>query len=178
MPPQYVRETRIIGEWRLPYDSVVRIGLLLVLCHLLLAVACAAACSDPPPTQIPLARLTDEGCTAFPAQPIGRTCLPHLASENVPLAFEVEEKCGTCSSSIETCAVLVSGRDVTLSLDGESCHGKRPCPETCAKRRATCRLPALPAGRYNIRYADAEGRVVHLEVGPGGAHKCALGDSG
>ena len=137
----------------------------------------AVACSDPPPPQIPLARLTDEGCTAYPAQPIDRTCLPHVAAENVPLAFEVEERCGTCSSSIEKCTVEVVGRDVTLSLDGKSCHNRGPCTETCAKRRAVCHLPALPAGRYNIRYADAEGRVEHLEVGPGGESKCVLEQS-
>jgi hypothetical protein len=132
------------------------------------------ACSDPPPPRIPLARLTDEGCTAYPAQPIDRVCLPHLASENVPLALEAEEKCGTCSSSIEKCSVTVEGKDVTLSLDGKSCHDAAPCPEACAKRRAVCRLPALPAGRYNIRRADAEGHVEHLEVGAGGAVQCLL----
>lgn len=137
-------------------------------------VAAVVACSDPPAPQIPLARLTDEGCTAYPAQPIDRTCLPHVASENVALSFEVEEKCGTCSASIERCTVTVSGKDVTLSLDGKSCQNAGPCPETCAKRRAVCRIPALPGGRYNIRYADAEGRVDHLEVGPGGGAKCTL----
>jgi hypothetical protein len=144
----------------------VRIPLLLLLLSI--------ACSDPPPPQIPLARLTDEGCTAYPAQPIDRMCLPHVASENVPLALEVEEKCGTCSSSIEKCSITVEGKDITVSLDGKSCHGQGPCPETCAKRHAICRIPALPAGRYNIRYADAEGRVEHLEVGPGGTAKCGL----
>jgi hypothetical protein len=134
----------------------------------------AVACSDPPPPQIPLARLTDEGCTGYPAQPIDRTCLPHLAAENVPLTFEVEEKCGTCSSSIEKCTVEVAGKDVTLSLDGKSCHVTGPCTETCTKRRAVCRIPELPAGRYNVRYADAEGRVEHVEVGPGGSAKCIL----
>lgn len=131
-------------------------------------------CSDPPPPQIPLARLTDEGCTAYPAQPMDKVCLPHVASENVPLALEAEEKCGTCSATIEKCTVTVEGKDVTLSLDGKTCHNAAPCPETCAKRRAICRLPALPAGRYNIRYADSEGRVEHLEVGPGGTAKCSL----
>lgn len=138
------------------------------------AFAFAFACSDPPPAQIPLARLTDEGCSAYPAQPIDRMCLPHVANENVPLALEVEERCGTCSSSVERCTVTVEGKDVTVSLDGQSCHRTDPCPETCSKRRAVCRVPALPAGRYNIRHADAEGRVEHLEVGPGGATKCTL----
>lgn len=105
-----------------------------------------------------------------------RVCLPHRASENQPLALEAEEKCGTCSSSLEKCTVTVEGKDVTLSLDGKSCHNQS-CGETCAKRRAICRVPALPAGRYNIRYADAEGRVEHLEVGPGGTAKCTLGGS-
>lgn len=145
---------------------------------LLLLLVIPFACSDPPPAQIPLARLTDEGCTAYPAQPIARTCLPRLASENTALALEVEEKCGTCTSSIEKCSVEVSGKDIILSLDGKSCHRSDPCPETCAKHRAVCRLPALPAGRYNIRYADTEGRVDPLEVGPGGSSKCALDGSG
>ena len=143
--------------------------------RLLLLTGLALACSDPPPPQIPLARLTDEGCTAYPAQPMDRVCLPHRAAENVPLALEAEEKCGTCSSSIEKCSVTVEGKDVTLSLDGKSCHNQS-CDATCGKRRAVCRLPALPAGRYNIRYADAEGRVEHLEIGPGGVAKCNLGE--
>lgn len=172
MPPQYVRETRIIGRSRVTYDAAVRIPLLLF--FLLLALLVATACADPPPPQIPLARLRDEGCTTYPAQPIDRTCLPARAAENVALALEVEEKCGTCSSSVERCTVTVDGKDVTLSLDGQSCHTDKPCPEMCSKRRAFCRLPALPAGRYNIRYADAEGRVEHLEVGAGGARECKL----
>jgi hypothetical protein len=169
MPPQYVRETRIIGRSRVTYDAAVRIPLL---ASVLLFFS--FACVDPPPPQIPLARLTTEGCTAYPAQPIDRTCLPPRAQENVALTLEVEERCGTCSASVERCTVTVDGKDVTLSLDGQSCHQEGPCPEACSKRRAICRLPALPAGRYNIRYADAEGRVEHLEIGPGGAAKCTL----
>jgi hypothetical protein len=155
-------------------EAVVRI-LQLLLASFVVALL---ACSDPPPPQIPLARLTNEGCTAYPAQPIDRTCLPRLAAENVALAFEVEERCGTCSSSVEKCSVTVDGKDLTFSLDGQSCHQPGPCPEVCSKRRAFCRLPALPAGRYNVRYADAEGRVEHLEVGAGGARECKLDHEG
>lgn len=134
------------------------------------------ACSDPPPPQIPLARLDDTSCVAYPAQPIDRACLPRLAAENAPLALEIEERCTTCSASVERCTVTASGKVITLSLDGKSCPVHRECSEVCSKRRAVCRLPALSAGRYEIRYADAEGRVETLEVGAGGLAKCVLDD--
>lgn len=152
--------------------------LLSLFLSLFAGVAVACASDPPPPPAIPLARLSGEGCTAYPGQPIDRACLPRLAAENAPLALEVEERCGTCSSSVERCAVTVSGKDITLSLDGQSCAVHRECAEPCSKRRAVCHLPALPAGRYSIRYADAEGRVDPLEVGAGGVTKCSLEGGG
>jgi hypothetical protein len=142
--------------------------------RVLLLFSFFACGSDPPPPQIPLARLGTDRCVAYPAQPIDRTCLPRLAAENTPLALEVEERCGSCSSSIEKCAVTVAGKDITLSLDGRSCRVDEPCNASCTKNRAVCRLPALSAGRYNVRYADADGRVEPLEIGAGGVTKCAL----
>ena len=37
--------------------------------------------------------------------------------------------------------------------------------------------PALSAGRYNVRYADTEGRIDPLEVGAGGVAKCMLDEA-
>lgn len=140
---------------------------------LLTMAACAA---EAPPPQIALARLTGSGCVAYPGQPIDRVCIPRAAREGTPIALEVEQRCASCSASIERCTVSVEGRDVTLSLDGRSCTVDRACSEACTNRRAVCRLPALALGRYTLRYADRSGRVDVLEVAAGGAERCALDD--
>lgn len=138
-------------------------------------VGIAACASDPPPPQISLARLASAGCLAYDGQPIDRVCLPKAGGENVPLVLELEERCGSCATTVERCSVTVDGRDVTLSLDGRSCPAPSgSCADVCTKRRVACRLPALPAGRYAVRYADGTGRVDVLEIAAGGATQCAL----
>ena len=147
-----------------------------VLSCLALAIALGACAGDPPPAQIPLARLTGVGCIAYEGQPIDRVCVPPAARENAPVTLELEERCGSCSTTVERCTVTVDGRDILLSLDGQSCNAPRDCADVCTKRRTVCRLPALGSGRYAIRYADGAGRVDLLEIAAGGVSTCALDD--
>lgn len=143
----------------------------------LIGVLVLAACeSDPPPPQIPLARLQGTGCVAYEGQPLDRVCVPRAARENAALVLEVEERCGSCSTSVEKCTVTVDGRDITLSLDGKTCHVSGGCADVCTKRRVACRIPALGGGRYTLRHGDGSGRVDVLEVAAGGATQCALDD--
>lgn len=136
-----------------------------------------AACeSDPPPPRIPLARLAGAGCVAYDGQPLDRVCVPRSARENTALVLEVEQRCGSCSTGVERCTVTVAGRDITLSLDGQSCQVAETCADGCTKRRIACRLPALPGGRYTLRHGDGSGRVDVLEVAAGGDTHCALDD--
>lgn len=159
------------------YDAgAVRSFLVLLLGVASLATPLVACESDPPPAKIPLARLTGSGCVAWEGQPVDRVCVPRTARENSPLVLEVEERCGTCSTSVEKCTVSVEGRDITLSLDGRSCHVSSSCADVCIKRRIACRVPALGGGRYTLRYADGSGRMDVLEVGAGGAPSCTLDD--
>ncbi len=139
----------------------------------LLLAACA---SDPPPPRIPLARLAGTDCVAYEGQPLDRVCVPRAARENTALVLEVEERCGSCATTVDRCTVTVEGRDVILSLDGKSCQRSSACAEVCTKRRVACRVPALGGGRYTLRYGDGSGRVAVLEVAAGGAAQCALDD--
>jgi hypothetical protein len=131
--------------------------------------ACAAACSpgDGAPPQIALARAPEPGtCAEWTGQPVDRACLPRMALAGAPLELEIEERCGACGSTADTCTVSVEGRTLTLSLDGKTCEPPpgSSCHEACARNRVRCRVPALSEGRYVVRYGDPGGRVDSLDV--------------
>jgi hypothetical protein len=101
---------------------------------------------------------------------------------DTPLVLEVEERCGACGTTAEACNVSVEGRTLILSLDGKTCEPPAgvACREACAKNRVKCKVPALPEGRYVVRYGDPGGRVDSLDVVPSrdAPTACTLDDMG
>jgi hypothetical protein len=97
---------------------------------------------------------------------VDRTCIPRLARAGAPLVLEIEERCGSCGTTAESCAVSLEGRTLTLSLDGKTCEPPpgRACSASCARSRVRCKVPPLDEGRYVVRYADTEGRVDSFDV--------------
>ena len=144
--------------------------------------ACAPGVEGPPP-QIALAVLTAAPgtCTEWTSQPIERVCIPRMAMADAPLVFDIEERCGPCGATGERCAVSVEGKTVTLSLDGKTCEplAGTSCSDVCGKNRVHCNVPALPEGRYQVRYADTGGRVDTIDIvsGRNAATTCSLDDS-
>jgi hypothetical protein len=131
--------------------------------------ALTAACTpgDGAPPQIALARQLAPGtCAEWTGQPVDRTCLPRMARAGAPLVLEIEERCGACGTTAETCSVSLEGRTLTLSLDGKTCEppAGTACSEACGKNRVRCKIPALDEGRYVVRYGDPGGRVDSLDV--------------
>lgn len=128
-------------------------------------LACAPGEGTPP--QIALAAPPAPGtCADWIGQPVDRSCLPRTAMSDTPLVLEVEERCGACGTTAEKCNVSVEGRTIVLSLDGKTCEPPAgvACNEACAKNRVRCKVPALPEGRYMVRYGDPGGRVDSLDV--------------
>lgn len=146
------------------------LGVALVLGAGLGAVAFGAAgCApgDAGPPQIALARPPAPGtCSEWRGQPVERSCLPRMARAGAPLVLEIEERCGACGSTAESCTVSLEGRTLTLSLDGKTCEPPAgvACSEACGKNRMRCKVPPLDEGRYIVRYADTGGRVDSLDV--------------
>ena len=129
----------------------------------------AAACTpgDGAPPQIALARPPAPGtCSEWTGQPVDRACLPRIAMAGAPLVLEIEERCGACGTTAESCTVSLEGRTLTLSLDGKTCEPPAgvACSEACGKNRVRCKVPALDEGRYVVRYGDTGGRVDSLDV--------------
>lgn len=148
-----------------------------LLASILAGASSLAACAgEPASPAIELARLRSVGCVAYEGQPVDRACVPRAARENARFVLELEERCGSCATTVERCAVRVEGKEITLSLDGRSCNPREACADVCTKRRVACEIPPLPGGRYALRYADGSGRVDVLEVAAGGAVRCALDD--
>jgi hypothetical protein len=146
--------------------------------------AFAVACSpgDAAPARIALARPAEPGtCAEWTGQPVDRTCLPRMARAGAPLELEIEERCGACGSTADTCTVSLEGRTLTLSLDGKACEPPTgvSCSESCAKHRVRCKIPALSEGRYVVRYGDPGGRVDSLDVvlRRDAATRCSLEDA-
>lgn len=129
------------------------------------AVACNPGDGTPP--RIALARPPEPGtCAAWNGQPVERSCLPRMARAGAPLVLEIEERCGACGTTADTCTVSLEGRVINLSLDGKTCEPPAgvACHETCAKHRVLCNVPALEEGRYMVRYGDPVGRVDSFDV--------------
>ncbi|MBS2013646.1 MAG: hypothetical protein JST00_12200 [Deltaproteobacteria bacterium] len=146
-----------------------------------LTLGLAAACEERQ-AQFPIARPAAPGtCIDWAGQPVDRTCIPRMARANAPLALEIEERCGACGSTAETCTVTVDGKSVVLSLDGKACEPKEgtQCTESCSKRRIRCQVPPLSAGKYNVRYGDAAGEVETVTVvdQPDATTTCILDDA-
>ena len=133
----------------------------------LLGLASACSPSDAAPPQIALSHAPAPGtCAEWTGQPVERSCLPRMARAGAPLELEIEERCGACGSTADTCTVTLEGRTLTLSLDGRTCE-PRPgssCHEACGRNRVRCKVPALAEGRYMVRYGDPGGRVDSLDV--------------
>ena len=145
-------------------------------------VGCTPGEAGPAP-QIALARPPAPGtCSEWHGQPIDRSCLPRMAKAGAPLVLEIEERCGACGATAESCTVSLEGRTLTLSLDGKTCEPPTgiACSEACAKNRVRCRVPPLDEGHYVVRYADTGGRVDSLDVvwGRDAAIACSLDDAG
>lgn len=145
----------------------------------------AGGCSpgETAPPQIALAAPPAPGtCAAWVGQPVERSCVPRTAMADTPLVLEVEEQCGVCGTTAERCSVTLEGRTLTLSLDGKTCEPPPgvACRESCARKRVRCRVPALPEGRYVVRYGDLGGRVDSLDVvaSRDAPTACMLEDSG
>ncbi len=133
----------------------------------LLGLAPACNPSDGAPPQIALSRAPDPGtCAEWTGQPVDRSCLPRMARAGAPLVLEIEERCGACGTTADTCTVSVEGRTLTLSLDGKTCEPPAgfACREACGRKRVRCKVPALDEGRYMVRYGDPGGRVDSLDV--------------
>jgi len=150
----------------------------------LLFVGLASACnpSDGAPPQIALARAPEPGtCAEWTGQPVERTCLPRMALAGAPLELEIEERCGACGTTADTCTVSVEGRTLNLSLDGKTCEPPvgSSCREACSRNRVRCKVPPLAEGRYMVRYGDPGGRVDSLDVvlRRDAATSCALDDA-
>jgi len=144
----------------------------------------ASACSpsDVAAPQIALTRPQEPGtCAEWTGQPVDRTCLPRMALAGAPLELEIEERCGACGSTADTCSVSLEGRTLTLSLDGKTCEPPpgSSCREACARNRVRCKVPPLSEGRYMVRYGDPGGRVDSLDVvlRRDAATKCSLEDA-
>ncbi len=130
-----------------------------------MVVACTPGDAGPP--QIALSRPPAPGtCSEWRGQPVDRTCIPRLARAGAPLVLEIEERCGSCGTTAESCTVSLEGRTLTLSLDGKTCEPPpgSACSESCARNRVRCKVPPLDEGRYVVRYADTGGRVDSFDV--------------
>lgn len=141
----------------------------LALSAVLPVVLGAAACTpaDAGPPQIALARPPAPGtCSEWKGQPVDRSCVPRVARAGAPLVLEIEERCGACGTTAESCTVSLEGRTLTLSLDGKTCEppAGTACGEACARNRVRCKVPPLDEGRYVVRYADTGGRIDSLDV--------------
>ncbi len=152
-------------------------------CSLVVVGAGGCSPSDAGPPQIALARPPAPGtCSEWRGQPVFRSCLPRSAMSGAPLVLELEERCGACGSTAESCTVSVEGRTLTLSLDGKTCEPPAgvACSAACGKNRVRCKVPALDEGRYVVRYGDTGGRVDSLDVVPSrsAATTCSFDDSG
>ena len=129
----------------------------------------SAACTpgDGAAPQIALARPPAPGtCSEWKSQPVDRACIPRTAMAGAPLVLEIEERCGVCGTTAESCTVSVEGRTLTFSLDGKTCEPPAgvACSEACGKNRVRCKVPPLDEGRYVVRYGDTGGRVDSLDV--------------
>lgn len=143
-------------------------------------VACTPGEAAPP--QIALAApLAPGACAEWIGQPVDRSCVPRMAMADTPLTLEVEERCGACGTTAETCNVSLEGRTLTISLDGKTCEPPAgvACSEACAKNRLRCNVPSLPQGRYIVLYGDPGGRVDSLDVvsRSDAATACSLDDA-
>jgi hypothetical protein len=122
---------------------------------------------DGAPPQIALAMPPAPGtCAEWIGQPVERTCIPRMALADVPLTLEIEERCGACGTTAESCNVVLEGRTLTLSLDGKTCEppAGTACRDVCGKNRVRCAVPPLAEGRYVVRYGDTSRREDSFDV--------------
>lgn len=103
-----------------------------------------------------------------------------MAQADVPLVLEIEERCGACGTTAESCNVVLEGRTITLSMDGKTCEPPAgvACRDVCGKNRVRCTLPPLVEGRYVVRYGDTSRREDSFDVvsGRNAATSCSLDD--
>ena len=110
-----------------------------------------------------------------------RACVPGTAPANTPLTIEVDaEGCLGCTDTLQPCKVTVSGSQINVVLDAQSCPAEGiACPAICMLPHATCAIPALPAGSYTIELAtgvrSSEDPIRRLVVtATGGASSCTI----
>ncbi len=96
---------------------------------------------------------TDEDLTCRTADVAGRRgCVPGLALAGVPLSLHVDaDGCLACGATL-SCAVTVAGSAIELAMSAQICPPPGgPCPPVCLPQDATCALPPLAAGTYEVK---------------------------
>lgn len=111
-----------------------------------------------------------------------RVCVPATASPNKPISLQIDdpEGCLSCSTTVDKCTVSVEGSMIRLAMTALECKssGSPSCPAVCAIPSATCTIPPLAAGEYEVITNAADERnlpSLSLVVAEGATEtSCAL----
>ena len=126
-----------------------------------LALACAAAgCGD-------------DLCVNVETD-ISLVCDPDSVAPGVPLKLDARQSCGLDEARGQACTAVVQGGTVVLTMTEDHCNVGTATSDyaTCTYSVATCLVPPLEPGDYQLSFKGGPGQV--LRVRPGGALSCRL----
>lgn len=96
-------------------------------------------------------------------QGVGAVCLSPRSAGGSHIQVVLDACVSACAEVEGSCSASVSDDVVELVAAGSSTtnHGAEDsCPLHCLAVEATCLLPAVPAGTYDLRYGTRTTRVV------------------
>jgi hypothetical protein len=97
----------------------------------------------------------DPGTCTTSALNATRACVPGTAKSGVELSLEVDgEGCLGCGRTALPCQVQVTGQQIFLKLQQQSCVSNLGCPEVCVLPQLKCTIPPLAAGRYTLEFTE------------------------
>lgn len=128
----------------------------------------------------------DTACTVD-EMGVTRACVPGTAPAGVAISIQAEgdNNCLGCGATLQPCDVQVSGSKITIGLGVKRCPlpPDTGCPAVCMLAIATCSIPPLAAGTYNvelvggIRSSGDVGRQLVVKDGTGEA-SCKIDQTG
>lgn len=115
-------------------------------------------------------------CTREPLK-ANRACVPGTAAPAQEITIEIDQTqgCLPCEGTVEPCRVSLAGSEIRVSADITVCPPRDgSCDDVCLERKATCKLPPLAEGSFNVRIEGETFPTRIMEVAPGGATSCTL----